>query len=289
MAFYQAQAVVLLLLAAALMGSRADGNADHNERQHDCTIEIRRGQASWEAIHETYSRKAEQISNECLITMAWRLARACEKLDVGERFECALKLESVLEDTRFSDDDRSMIGFFALTRGLLAFNEYQNPGRVRVAEELFSRVNHLLEEEHGNERESFIPIMWSAEGRFYLRLGRTADAASVYERLLTWCRRTESAGFGEELDSLLTLGKIRELQNRPAEGEELFRDAITMIEKAFGKESRALVNPLTSEARMLEKLGRKEEAARLLKRVEVIRARDSELTEGSSILSHDFN
>ncbi|MDD5100725.1 MAG: tetratricopeptide repeat protein, partial [Syntrophales bacterium] len=135
------------------------------------------------------------------------------------------------------------------------------------AESLYKRALEIVEKHYGPVHENVARSLWSlADHHAMPRIGKYAEAESLYKRVL----EVEKQLYGADSDKLLgVLGRLADLyieQNKYGQVESIFKLAAAIIDRHFEAKGPAMSRYLSNFAHDFERMGRKEEAARLEER-----------------------
>ncbi len=136
----------------------------------------------------------------------------------------------------------------------------------------------LKEQQFGPEHTEVASVAGSL-GSLYQRYGQLAEAEALFKRALAIREKVSGKDHLDTSGDLQRLSSLYEEQGRYAEAEPLIKRALAIIEREFGQNNPSRALPaLEDYARLLRKMGRRNEAFALEARAKAIRDKFNSFT-----------
>ena len=151
-------------------------------------------------------------------------------------------------------------------------------GQFRDAKQTFQRARKVLEQTVGREHPE-VALCFDCLGDAYLGMRRLKEAERCYTLSLRIYEQVMGSDYLDVAQPLCGLAVLAEMDEQYAEAETLYQRALAIVEQSQGPEHWSLLPVLENYARLLQELGRRDEARRLEERMHALSAK----TYGSSL------
>ena len=162
-------------------------------------------------------------------------------------------------------------------------------GRTEDALAACMRALRIAEALAGAPTEPRLPKLYELAAAIHERAGRLEETTRLYRRLLAGYERMRSPDEAAIADVAGRLGLLLGKQKQAAEAELLLSRALTLTERVFGARSRPAAEALYNLGTVLAAAGRRDDAARSLRRAIGILTEGDTRTDGGLLALAQHN